>query len=373
MTKTTAAHASGRYTLSVFFVAIATFGIFSVYPGSGQAAVWPQVYQDHASEVVLIIAAGSANKRPTLQTGVWISPEGKLITAAQGLFDPKTKQPVETIYVYTKPAQLAEKTADNLLNRYRARLLAGDTQSSGLALLQIEDAPVRIQTAVLDSAPLLPGPQTFLVIGHTPEGGVWSGQLQQQIEPHLAAKHAPQNEAWAYLNVPYDKAQLGAPVYSEQGRVRGLVIAGACEDASGCDGTLTQMLGSFELVRWLAQNNMSLAVPGAPPADDPDSASDNPTPQPSTIQVVGTAADADWVRRQMAPNRSVTTLPRPVQTASVSKIPQNNNKSFVAPLRPFCLSTTLAKELEPLSVPKVGIQDPQNKNQAPKLIRKPSP
>lgn len=346
-------------------------------PVHAQVMPWPNVLDEHANEIALIIAADNPNAPATLQAGLWISPEGKLVTVAQGLLDPNTQAPLETIYVYTKPTQLSETTSENLLNRYRARWIAGDTQPWGLALLQIEDAPIRIQAAVLDSAPFVPNETQFLVIGHASAGGVWSGQHQQRIAM-LSTSHKPKDApSWIALAQAQNSGQVGAAVYSSQGHVRGMVVPciakGNATVPTGCAQACTYVLGAPAMIQWLAQNNMSLAVPGAPPADDPDSASDNPTPQPSTVQVVGTSADADWVRRQKQPDFAIPTPTVPAQHADKAQSKANKDQGFVAPLRPFCLSTTLKQQLQPLSVPSLAIDAAVDPVTVPQPIRKHAP
>jgi hypothetical protein len=119
------------------------------WAASSTAAPLEAVYTEAAAGVVLVLAGprpGHRGPPGASQAGFVVSPEGKVLTGAAGIFGPNGHDPWDTIFVYVKPPQLQAQAEGNLVNRYRAQVIASaPVDGVNLALLQLEDAPARRQ------------------------------------------------------------------------------------------------------------------------------------------------------------------------------------------------------------------------------------
>jgi hypothetical protein len=214
-----------------------------------------------------------------------------------------------------------------------------------------------------------------VAIGHPEAAGVWAGErvkVQGMVDNFA---HVPGRQM-LLLDRGLSFGQWGGPLLDADGRVLGIIVpppgrgkARAGRAASVGGGFA---LSSTTVVGWLAQNNMALAAPGAPPGGDPDSASDNPTPQPSTVAVDGPIPDAESARR-----RATEATAGPAEPVVVAQ-PEGTGKAervdgaHAGPARPASASFFFAAR-RPYSLHQILRQQMQSQRSPIPAIREAAP
>lgn len=356
-----------RRTLSMgcTLVARALWGVLTC--AQAHAATFDDAFAAAAPGVVLVLAGDNADGGGSA-AGFVVSPEGKVVTLAQAVLNPKTHAAYAVIYVYTKPRQLSGQAGSNLMNRYRAQVIASNaTGALDLALLQLEDAPADLLPLVLGDDGALHAGAEALALGHAETAGLWSGQKVCVISRVDNYAHAPGRQTWV-LDRGLSFGQWGGPLLDAAGHVQGIVMqplptqgTPKAQSKAAAKPAPGLVLTSRALVGFLAQNNMALAAPGSPPADDPDSASDNPTPQPSTVAVVGEAPDAELARRRATAAAHGSKEPVTVAGPAHAAAPKTSagTDSFMTVRRPYSLRQTHRQQLRaPMGAVQAPAQTP---------------
>src|SRR5205814_1732756 len=99
--------------------------------------------------------------------------EGKIITNGHVVLN-EQGHPFKILYIFLKPPKITGDNSKDLVNRYKARVLAySPPDELDLALLQIENAPAALPTIAFADPDKVEVGDEVVAIGHPEQGGLW--------------------------------------------------------------------------------------------------------------------------------------------------------------------------------------------------------
>lgn len=225
---------------------------------TAQAGSPKDVYKK-ASPAVVLILGSDTGKTGSGGTGSIIAPEGKVITNAHVVIN-ATGSPYRTLYVFLKPPKVTGDNSRDLVNRYRARVLAfSPANQLDLALLQIENPPPNLPTVAFADPDKVEIGDEVVAIGHPENGGLWTlttGAISTVIANfnRVRGKNVFQTEA------SVNRGNSGGPLLDGDANMVGINTAIARQGAGGLAITdVNFSLKSSVAVSWLAGQGMGLA------------------------------------------------------------------------------------------------------------------
>jgi serine protease Do len=130
-----------------------------------------QVYAAASPATVFILALSSDEGGSG--TGSIIDSKGMVLTNAHVIMDEKKKTPHEQIFVFLKPERVTGRDQENLVNRFKATVVAYQA-ALDLALLRIEGPPQALSVMPMGDPSGVTIGSRVLAIGHPESGGMWS-------------------------------------------------------------------------------------------------------------------------------------------------------------------------------------------------------
>ena len=309
-------------------------GLFIAVVGSPAIAMSPtDVYKKSGPAVVLILGTDGGSSGSG-GTGSVITSDGRVITNAHVVIN-ATGSPYKTLYIYLKPPKITGDNAKDLVNRYKARVLAfSPAEELDLALMHIENAPPNLPTIAFADPDEVEIGNEVVAIGHPEQGGLWTlttGSISSVIANFNRIKGKDVFQTEASVN----RGNSGGPLLDREGNMVGINTMIARQGAGGIAITdINFSLKSSVAVKWLANQNIGLAYATKP--------QDTATPAPWTA-VASAAEKKSEVTKNAPPltsnqpglteknaSTSTTTAPPEQKPTSsivvVDKTPENPDK-----------------------------------------------
>ncbi len=238
--------------------AVVVLGLLFSFSSVAEALTPKEVFKKAGPAVVLILGSDDG-RSGSGGTGSIVTGEGKVITNAHVVLNDHG-QPYKILYVFLKPPKITGDNSKDLVNRYKARVLAfSPADELDLALLQIDSAPAALPTiAFADPNEVEIGDQV-VAIGHPEQGGLWTlttGAISTMIANfnRVSGKDVFQTEA------SVNRGNSGGPLLDDDGNMVGINTMIARQGAGGIAITdVNFSLKSSVAVSWMAGQGMGLA------------------------------------------------------------------------------------------------------------------
>lgn len=218
---------------------------------------YKEIYKNSAPSVVLLF--GVSGKVGSSGTGSIIKNDGTIITNAHVVVNPATHKPFEALFAFLKPERVNGKNANDLKNRYKAKVIYFD-ESMDLAVVKIESPPAKLSVMVIaDTTEITPGEPTA-AIGHPEQGSRWSlttGSISSQIDDFngVKGKHVFQMET------AVNRGNSGGPLLDYRGYLIGInsMIARESKDGLAIVG-INFAIKSNAVVDWMAAKGVYVNI-----------------------------------------------------------------------------------------------------------------
>lgn len=320
--------------------AVSSLAVAGLLAASVAQAGSPKEVYKKASPAVVLVLGSDDGKAGSGGTGSIITPEGKIITNAHVVINPAGK-PYRILYVFLKPPKITGDNSRDLVNRYKARVLAfSGAKQLDLALLQIENPPPNLPTVAFADPDKVEIGDEVVAIGHPESGGLWTlttGSISTVIANfnRVRGKNVFQTEA------SVNRGNSGGPLLDTDAHMVGINTAIAREGAGGVAITdVNFSLKSSVAVSWLAGQGMGLAyapkktsdkvvLAVAPEADKPATRGTPPAAVPAKPEPVSEPPPATIVIAEAPP-------PKPEQVRNEGvKLGTEQSKEKLVSGKPF--------------------------------------
>ncbi len=244
------------------------FAILIFFGSSSFAWGFPavEVYQKRSKAVVLIVTQ-KEGKGSMVGAGSIISPSGIIVTNAHVIVDKKNSRPGPDIRVYLKPDKVTGKLRRDLVNRYKARVMAFDIDLD-LAILKIEDLPSNFRIIELANPEEIKIGEEVVAIGHPEQGGLWTlsyGRVSGEIEnqKNIQGKDVYQTDA------SVNRGNSGGPLLDRRGYMVGINTNIARLGAGNLPITGVNFAVKSSVVKkWLGKQGLMMAYGKKPLHED---------------------------------------------------------------------------------------------------------
>ena len=351
------------------------------------------VYKKAGTAVVLILGSDDG-KSGSGGTGSIITAEGKIVTNAHVVINESSNTPYKILYVFLKPPKVTGDNAKDLVNRYKAKVLAYSVPDElDLALLQIESPPPNLPTISFGNPDDVEIGQEVVAIGHPEMGGLWTlttGSISTVIANFNKVKGKDVFQTEASVN----RGNSGGPLLDMEGNMVAINTMIARQGAGGVAITgVNFSLKSSVAVRWMAGQGMGVAyapkaaepvvvavapqvnapatvgtaippaaaappTPATPPATGTATASATPPPPASTPPPVAEAPPATIIMVQKPPAKPETVRAeakdlgkgKSAEKVTAGKVldPKNANPKYVTEKRPYNLDDLRKQQMKEL-------------------------
>lgn len=266
-------------------------------------------------------------------TGSIVDAKGMVLTNAHVVMNSKAKQPFEHIFVFLKPERISGRDKENLVNRYKATIVAYQ-EALDLALLKIESAPATLPVMQIgDPSGIVIGSRV-LAIGHPEGGGLWSlttGVISAEWRDYGGVTGWDIFQTETSLN----RGNSGGPLVNESGQQIGVnsFIKRRSDDGLAIT-SINFAIKSSVAKDWLAKQGVQVAY------TQPDSArveQGGPRPGaavPPSVQPVAPAPPPSKVDTHQAEKAQPV---QPVKLVENQPEAKTETGPGLPPLRPFSL------------------------------------
>ncbi|MBI3178740.1 MAG: trypsin-like peptidase domain-containing protein, partial [Deltaproteobacteria bacterium] len=237
---------------------VVVLGLVFCFSSVAEALTPKEVFKKAGPAVVLILGSDDG-RSGSGGTGSIITGEGKVITNAHVVVNERG-QPFKILYVFLKPPKITGDNSKDLVNRYKARVLAwSPAEELDLALLQLENAPAALPTIAFADPDEVEIGDLVVAIGHPEQGGLWTlttGSISTMIANfnRVRGKDVFQTEA------SVNRGNSGGPLLDDDGNMVGINTMIARQGAGGIAITdVNFSLKSSVAVSWMAGQGMGLA------------------------------------------------------------------------------------------------------------------
>jgi serine protease Do len=242
-------------------------GLVLLVASSAAAIDAKGVYKKAGPAVVLILGSDDG-KSGSGGTGSIVTPEGKIVTNAHVVVNESSGAPYKILYVFLKPPKVTGDNAKDLVNRYKAKVLAfSPPDELDLAVLQIDSPPPNLPSISFGDPDAVEVGQEVVAIGHPEMGGLWTlttGTISTVIANFNKIKGKDVFQTEASVN----RGNSGGPLLDMDGNMVAINTMIARQGAGGVAITgVNFSLKSSVAVKWLAVQGMGLAY--APTASAP--------------------------------------------------------------------------------------------------------
>ncbi len=338
--------------------------------GASMAFGFPavEVYQKTSKSVMLIV--GITGDDNIVGAGSLVTNRGHIVTNAHVVIDKATNRPFSKIWVFVKPEEVTGDMEHDLVNRYKARVIAYD-KDLDLALIRAPELPSNITTVPLaDPREIMVG-EEVVAIGHPEQGGLWSltyGRISGQIanQNEIAGKDVYQTDT------SVNRGNSGGPLLDRRGYMVGVNTNIARVGAGNLPITgVNFALKSAVVKKWLAKEGYTLAygVEALSPAAPIPAKQDVSEQEPARTETEKTEAEPEPEPQKMEPEpeprkaepepQKVEPEPEPQKTVPEPRMAEKieepelgeelESDTLLTPKRPFTqddLLSEVEKELE---------------------------
>jgi len=244
-------------------ILIITALLFSVTPvlaQSGFPAV--EVYKGTSKGVVLIVS--QINKKSSMAgAGSFINDRGYVITNAHVVVDRQGHKPYPVIRVFTKPDELTGDLERDLTARYKAEVVAFNTDLD-LALLKVEDYPRDVPVIKLANPKDISIGEEVVAIGHPEQGGLWS-LTYGRISGQMANQSNVKGKDVFQTDTSVNRGNSGGPLLDRRGYMVGVNtnIARLAADNMPITGVNFALKASV-VKKWVGTQGMTIAYGSKP-------------------------------------------------------------------------------------------------------------
>jgi serine protease Do len=212
-----------------FAAALLLAGLLLSAPAQAEDMNYALVYEQAAPSVVFV-ASFIDESTGKQGSGFVITPDGYILTNRHVIWDDAQKKPAARILVFLRPEKITGRSADDLVHRMDAKLIASD-DTLDLALLKI-DTGKTLKTLVFSPQDAVKIGLATAAIGH-PVGGVrWSlttGRISGQAEDHAGIV----GRRMIQMETPLNPGNSGGPLLNAAGQVLGVNTATLREGPGG--------------------------------------------------------------------------------------------------------------------------------------------
>jgi serine protease Do len=309
-----------------------------------------EVYTKTSKSVVLIVAKGQRGGS-LVGAGSIISDSGLVVTNAHVVIDKDTSRPFKNVRVYIKPRNVTGELSKDLVNKYKADVLAYDADLD-LALLRIKkfDFDTRI-IKLADPGEIMVG-EEVVAIGHPEQGGLWTltyGRISAQIANQSKVKGKDVFQTDTSVN----RGNSGGPLLDGRGYMVGINTNIARQGAGNLAITGVNFAVKSSVVRkWMGNKGYQIAYGSEPlekeTYDEPAPAESKPAKEEPVIMA---PAKKSVVKKPVASKPSIK---KPVYQEPVDKLEKAEKESpksdtVLTPKKPYTfddLFEQVEKEME---------------------------
>lgn len=241
-------------------IVLILFMAVSVFAQGSFPAV--EVYKETSKGVVLIVAQKD-KKSSMAGAGSFIDNKGYVVTNAHVVVDKRGREPFPVIRVFTKPDELTGDLSRDLVQRYKASVVAYDLDLD-LALLKVEDYPRDVPVIKLANPKEISIGEEVVAIGHPEQGGLWSltyGRISGQManQSNIKGKDVFQTDT------SVNRGNSGGPLLDRRGYMVGVNtnIARLAADNMPITGVNFALKASV-VKKWLDGKGLTIAYGSAP-------------------------------------------------------------------------------------------------------------